>query len=67
VVVIGYHAARFRRRAPIVLGAIMMLVVVWMLWASGETSPLWFRIAYVFVGPGAALLGGALYSSRSNA
>jgi hypothetical protein len=46
---------------------IMMFVVVWMLWWSGETSPLWFRVAYVFVGPGAALLGGALYSSRSNA
>jgi hypothetical protein len=67
VVVIGYFAARYRRRAPLVLAAIMMFVIVWMLWGSGESSPLWFRVAYVFVGPGAALLGGALYSGRSNA
>lgn len=67
VVVIGYCAARFRRGAPIVLGVIMLLVVVWMMWGTAEHIPLWYRIAYFLIGPGAAFLGGALYSSRLDA
>ncbi|HTB66309.1 MAG TPA: hypothetical protein VK727_08775 [Steroidobacteraceae bacterium] len=64
VVLIGYFAARFRRAAPIVLGAIMLLNVTAMtLWAT-ESLPGWYRIAYFLVGPAALLIGRALNSAR---
>jgi hypothetical protein len=64
VVLIGYFAARFRRAAPIVLGAIMLLSVTAMtLWAT-ESMPAWYRIAYFAVGPAATLIGSALNSLR---
>lgn len=65
VVLIGYFAARLRRAAPIVLGAIMLLNVTAMtLWAT-ENVPAWYTIAYFIVGPAAALLGSALNSFRA--
>jgi hypothetical protein len=64
VVLIGYFAERFRRRAAIVLGAMMLLAITAMtVWAT-ETSPLWYRVAWFFVGPAAALIGGVLPSLR---
>jgi hypothetical protein len=59
VVLIGYFAAGFRRRAPIVLTALMLLSVTAMtLWAD-ERLPAWYRIAYFVVGPAATLVGSA--------
>jgi uncharacterized membrane protein AbrB (regulator of aidB expression) len=64
VVLIGYFAARFRRRAAIVLGAMMLLSVTAMTVWSTESMPRWYRIAYFLVGPAAACLGSALRSRR---
>jgi hypothetical protein len=65
VVLIAYFAARIRRRAPLMLGAIMLLMVTIMTVTSAETVPTWYRIAYFLVGPAAALIGGALNRQRS--
>ena len=60
VVLIGYFAERSRRRASVVLGAIMLLAITAMtLWVA-ESLPLWYRTAYFLVGPLGALIGGAL-------
>jgi hypothetical protein len=64
VVLIGYFAARFRRRAAIVLGAMMLLAVTVMTASTTEITPLWYRIAYFFVGPAATFIGSALRSLR---
>jgi hypothetical protein len=64
VVLVGYVAARFQRRAAIVLGAIMLLNVTAMMLWSTETMPHWYRIAYFLVGPAATFLGSALRSLR---
>ena len=64
VVLIGYFAARFRHRAAIVLGAMMLLSVTAMTVWSTESMPRWYRIAYFLVGPAAACLGSALRSRR---
>jgi hypothetical protein len=64
VVLIGYFAARFRRRAAIVLGAMMLLAVAVMTAWSRESAPVWYRIAYFFAGPAAAFIGSALRSLR---
>jgi hypothetical protein len=64
VMFIAYFAARFRRRAPIVLGAMMLLVVTVMTLWTTESMPLWYRIAYFVVGPAAAFLGSAMRSLR---
>jgi len=64
VVLIGYFAERFRRRAAILLGAMMLLAITAMtVWAT-ENAPLWYRAAYFFVGPAAAFIGSALRSLR---
>jgi len=64
VVLIGYCAERFRRRAAIVLGAMMLLVVTLMMSLTTENMPAWFRVAYFFVGPVAAILGSTLRSKH---
>jgi hypothetical protein len=64
VVLIGYVASRVRRGSAGVLGIMMLLVVTAMTLWSAEAMPLWFRIAYFFVGPSAAFIGGALRSLR---
>lgn len=60
VVLIGYCAARFRPGAPTVLAAMMLVSVTVMTVSTTESAPLWYRIAYFFVGPAAVLIGGAL-------
>jgi hypothetical protein len=64
VVLIGYFAARFRRRAPIVLGAMMLLAFTVMTASTTESVPPWYRIAYFFAGPAATFIGSALRSLR---
>jgi hypothetical protein len=66
VVLIGYFAARFRRRAATVLGAMMLLAVTVMMLSTTESMPLWYRVAYFFVGPAATYIGTALSSLRSS-
>jgi hypothetical protein len=65
VVLIGYFAARVRRRAAIALGAMMLLVVTAMTLGTSESLPPWYRIAFFIVGPAAAFFGSALRSLRS--
>ena len=60
---IGYFAERLRCRAAAVLGIMMLLVETAMTLMSEMSSPLWFRVAWFFLGPAAAL-GGILYSLR---
>lgn len=64
VVLIVYFAARWRRNAGIVLATLMLLNVTAMTLWTTERVPLWYRIAYFFVGPAAALLGSALNRLR---
>jgi hypothetical protein len=65
VVIIGYFAARLRRRAVFLLAAMMLLSVTAMtLWAS-ESMPTWYRIAYFLVGPAATFIGSAMHSMRA--
>ena len=51
-------------RFPIVLGAMMLFAVIVMTAWTTESTPLWYRIAYFFVGPAAAFIGSALCSLR---
>jgi len=60
VMLIGYFAARLRRRAAVVLGVMMLLVVTLMTLSGGESMPAWYRVAYFFTGPAAAFLGSSL-------
>ncbi len=64
VVLIGYFAERFRRRAAIVLGVMMLIAITAMTVGASENSPLWYRVAWFFVGPAAALIGSVLPSLR---
>jgi len=65
VVLIAYFAERIRRRAAILLGAMMLLVITAMTVGMAESSPLWFRIAWFCFGPAAAVIGSVLASLRS--
>jgi hypothetical protein len=60
VMLIGYFAARLRRRAAVVLGVMMLLVVTLMTLSGGESMPAWYRVAYFVTGPVAAFLGSGL-------
>jgi len=64
VILIGYVAGRFRRRAPIVLGVMMLLVVTTMMLSTTESVPPWYGVAYFVMGPAAAFIGAALDSLR---
>jgi hypothetical protein len=63
VVLIAYFAAGFRRGAPVVLAALMLLAVTIMTLTANEGLSLAYRIAYFLVGPSAAFVGGALRSA----
>jgi hypothetical protein len=62
VVLIAYFAGRFRRGAPVVMAALMLLAVTIMTLMVDENLSLWYRIAYFLVGPSAVFVGGALRS-----
>jgi hypothetical protein len=64
VVLIGNFAAGFRRTAPMVLAALMLLSVTAMTLWGNERLPTWYAIAYFCVGPAAAFIGSALRSLR---
>jgi hypothetical protein len=42
----------------------MLLAVTAMTVWGSESVPLWYRVAYFFVGPAAAFIGGALRSRQ---
>ena len=44
----------------------MLLIVTMMMLSTTESMPLWYRIAYFFVGPAAAFLGSAIRSLRAS-
>ena len=60
IVLIGYFAERSRRRAAMVLAAMMLLAITALTVLTTENAPLWYRVAYFVVGPVAALVGSAL-------
>jgi hypothetical protein len=64
VVLVGYLAERVHRGAAFVLGAMMLLAVIVMTATSTESVPLWYRIAYLVVGPAAVSFGSVLRSLR---
>jgi len=64
VVLIGYFAEQFRRRAAIVLGTILLISITLMTLSDTHSLPLWYRIAWFAIGPTAAVLGSALPSLR---
>jgi hypothetical protein len=64
VALIGYFAEQFRRRAATVLGAMVLLTVGAMTMGMAENSPLWYRVAWLFVGPAAAVVSTVLPSLR---
>jgi hypothetical protein len=63
VVLIAYFSARFRRGAPVVLAALMLVAVTIMTLTANENLSLPYRIAYFIVGPSAVFVGGALRSA----
>jgi len=62
IVLIGYFAERSRRKAAIVLAAMMLLAITAFTMLTTENAPLWYLVAYFVVGPVAALVGSALSS-----
>ena len=60
IALISYIAARFDRRAPLLLGAMMLLAALSMTTLTAETMSTAFIVAYFTIGPGAAVLGALL-------
>jgi hypothetical protein len=67
VVLIGFIAERLQRRAAIVLGAMMVIVMALMSLLANESLLVWYRLAWFLVGPGAALIGSALSQRKGPA
>ena len=64
VALISYVAARFDRRAPWLLGAMMLLAAISMTTLTTEAMSSAFIVAYLTIGPGAAVLGALLSRAR---
>lgn len=60
IVLVGCFAERSRRKAAIVLAAMMLLAITALTMLTTENAPLWYYAAYFLVGPVGALVGGAL-------
>lgn len=67
IALIAYVAGRFDRRAPWLLGAMMLLAAVSMTTLSTESMSTAFIVAYLTIGPGAAVLGALLSRARRTA
>jgi hypothetical protein len=52
----GYFSEGLRRRSAIVLGVMMLVSIIPMIF-DGSNSPVWLRIAWLLLGPVAALPG----------
>ncbi len=57
----GYVAAMIRRSAARALAAIVLIAVVLLMLAIPDSAPLWYQLAFLFLGPAASLTGGALF------
>lgn len=64
IALIAYVAGRFDRRAPLLLGAMMLLAAISITTLSTEAMPTAFIVAYLTVGPGGAVLGARLARAR---
>jgi hypothetical protein len=67
IALISYVAARFDRRAPWLLGAMMLLAAISMTTLTTEAMSGAFIVAYLTIGPGAAVLGALLSRARRTA
>ena len=67
IALIAYAAARFDRRAPLLLGAMMLLAAVSITTLSTEAMSTAFIVAYLTIGPGGAVLGALLSRARRTA
>jgi hypothetical protein len=64
IALIAYMAGRFDRRAPLLLCAMMLLAAISITALSSEAMSTAFIVAYLTVGPGAAVLGARLARAR---
>ena len=64
IALIAYMAGRFDRRAPLLLGAMMLLAAISITALSTEAMSTAFIVAYLTIGPGAAVLGARLARAR---
>jgi len=60
----GYFAARIRPAAATALAGIVMIAVVILMVTMSDSAPLWYGLAFLIVGPLAALAGGTLRRGR---
>jgi hypothetical protein len=67
IALISYVAARFDRRAPWLLGAMMLLAAISMTTLTTEAMSTAFIVACLTIGPGAAVLGALLTRSAPRA
>jgi hypothetical protein len=61
---IAYVAARFHRTAPFLLGAMMLAVAATLIAVTRETISTGYMLAFLTLGPAAAVLGGSLHRAR---
>jgi hypothetical protein len=64
IALIAYAAGRFDRRAPLLLGAMMLLAAISITTLSTEAMSTAFIVAYLTIGPGGAVLGARLARAR---
>lgn len=67
IALISYTAGRFDRRAPLLLGAMMLLVAISIATLSTEAMSAPFIAAFLTIGPCAAVLGALLSRARRTA
>jgi hypothetical protein len=67
IALISYIAGRFDRRAPLLLGAMMLLAAISMTALTTEAMSTTFIVTYLTIGPGAAVLGALLSRARRTA
>jgi hypothetical protein len=60
----GYFAARIRAEAATALAGIVMIAVLILIVTKSGSAPIWYGLAFLIVGPLAALAGGTLYLRR---
>jgi hypothetical protein len=64
IALIAYMAGRFDHRAPLLLGAMMLLAAAAITALTTEALSTAFVVAYLTIGPGAAVLGARLARER---
>jgi hypothetical protein len=58
----GYFAARMRRPAATVMGAMVLAIVVMLMLTRGDAAPLWYQLVFLIAGPIAPIAGGTIAS-----